>query len=80
MEGKARVARTGETGGGMIHNALEFIQQVRTETGKVTWPTRRETTMTAVMVLIMTTILSLFFLGVDNAFNFLAQELLKLVG
>ena len=74
------MARTGETGGGMIHNALEFIQQVRTETGKVAWPTQRETTMTAVMVVVMTTILALFFLGVDNAFNFLAQELLKLVG
>ena len=32
------------------------------------------------MVLVMTTILSLFFLGVDNLFNFLAQELLRLVG
>ena len=64
----------------MIHNALEFIQQVRTETSKVTWPTQRETTMTAVMVLVMTTVLALFFLGVDNVFNFLAQELLKLVG
>jgi preprotein translocase subunit SecE len=74
------VARTGETGGGVIHNTLEFIQQVRTETAKVTWPTRRETTMTAVMVVVMTTVLALFFLGVDNVFNFLAQELLKLVG
>ena len=74
------MARTGETGGGVIHNTLEFIQQVRTETAKVTWPTRRETTMTAVMVVVMTTVLALFFLGVDNVFNFLAQELLKLVG
>jgi len=64
----------------VIHNTLEFIQQVRTETAKVTWPTRRETTMTAVMVVVMTTVLALFFLGVDNVFNFLAQELLKLVG
>ncbi|RYE96371.1 MAG: preprotein translocase subunit SecE, partial [Oxalobacteraceae bacterium] len=31
---------------------LEFIQQVRTETSKVTWPTRRETVMTGVMVVI----------------------------
>jgi preprotein translocase subunit SecE len=74
------LARTSETGGGFFRNIPEFIQQVRTETGKVTWPTRRETMMTAVMVVIMTTILALFFLGVDNAFNFLAQELLKLVG
>jgi preprotein translocase subunit SecE len=74
------VAKTGETGGGFIRNIPEFIQQVRTETGKVTWPTRRETTMTAVMVLIMATILSIFFFLVDNGFNALAQALLKLVG
>jgi preprotein translocase subunit SecE len=59
---------------------IEFIRQVQAETRKVAWPTPRETWMTAVMVVIMTTILALFFLGVDNAFNFLAQELLKLVG
>jgi preprotein translocase subunit SecE len=74
------VAKTGETDGGFFRNIPEFINQVQNETRKVSWPTRRETTMTAVMVLVMTTILSLFFLGVDNAFNFLAQELLKLVG
>jgi preprotein translocase subunit SecE len=74
------VARTGETGGGVVHNTLEFIQQVKTETGKVAWPTRRETTMTAVMVVIMTTILAVFFFAVDNGFNALAQGLLKLVG
>ena len=77
------MARTSETSsgvGGFFRNIPEFIQQVRAETAKVTWPTRRETTMTAVMVVIMTTILALFFLGVDNAFNALAQALLKLVG
>ena len=53
---------------------------MRAETAKVTWPTRRETTMTAVMVVIMTTILAAFFFLVDNGFNALAQALLKLVG
>jgi preprotein translocase subunit SecE len=57
---------------------LEFIQQVRTETRKVVWPTRRETVMTAVMVVIMTTVLALFFLGVDSFFNLVVQQLLKL--
>ena len=57
---------------------LEFIQQVRNETAKVTWPTRRETVMTGVMVVIMTTILVLFFLGVDTFFNAVVQALLKL--
>jgi preprotein translocase subunit SecE len=57
---------------------VEFIRQVQTETRKVVWPTRRETAMTAVMVVIMTTILALFFLGVDSFFNLVVQQLLKL--
>lgn len=57
---------------------IEFIQQVRTETRKIAWPTRRETIMTGVMVMIMTTILALFFLGVDGAFNAIVNALLSL--
>ncbi|MCI1142688.1 preprotein translocase subunit SecE [Sphingomonas sp. WKB10] len=57
---------------------MEFIRQVQAETKKVVWPTRRETIMTGVMVVIMTTILALFFLGVDTFFNAVVQALLKL--
>jgi preprotein translocase subunit SecE len=57
---------------------LEFIRQVRTETSKVTWPTRRETVMTGVMVVIMTTILALFFFGVDSILQAIVTMLLKL--
>jgi preprotein translocase subunit SecE len=51
----------------------EFIRQVRAEIGKVVWPTRQETTQTAIMVLIMTIILAVFFLGVDAFFNMVVQ-------
>ncbi|MFA7439793.1 MAG: preprotein translocase subunit SecE [Sphingomonadaceae bacterium] len=44
----------------------EFVRQVRTETAKVTWPSRKEVVQTTILVLIMTTILALFFLGVDQ--------------
>ena len=56
----------------------EFVQQVRAETRKVVWPTWKETWMTAAMVAAMTTILALFFLGVDSIFNALVAALLKL--
>jgi preprotein translocase subunit SecE len=46
-------------------NPFEFIQQVRTEVSKVTWPTRRETLITTAMVLLMSVAAALFFLGVD---------------
>ena len=57
---------------------IEFIQQVRAETRKVVWPTRRETIMTGVMVVIMTTILAVFFLGVDSIFELIVKALLSL--
>ncbi|WP_394729964.1 preprotein translocase subunit SecE [Altererythrobacter sp. GH1-8] len=56
----------------------EFINQVRTETSKVVWPTREETIRTAIFVFIMMIILSLFFLGVDTVFNGIVGWLLKL--
>jgi preprotein translocase subunit SecE len=56
----------------------EFFNQVKAETRKVVWPTRRETMMTAVMVVIMTTILALFFLGVDSIFEAIVRTLLKI--
>ena len=61
-------------------NPGEFLRQVRTETAKVVWPTRRETLMTGLMVVIMTSLLGLFFFGVDSAFSAIVQALLSLVG
>jgi preprotein translocase subunit SecE len=56
----------------------EFVRQVRTEIGKVVWPTRKETVQTAIMVLIMTVILAIFFLGVDAVFAAIVKGLLAL--
>lgn len=44
---------------------LQFIQQVRSEVGKVTWPTRREVMLTTVMVFIMAALAATFFSLVD---------------
>ncbi len=49
----------------MATNPLQFIQQVRSETAKVTWPSRRETMLTAVMVFILSLIAAIFFYFVD---------------
>lgn len=58
----------------------EFVRQVRAETAKVSWPTRRETVTTTIMVLIMTTILAVFFLGVDSILGTVVKQLLSLAG
>jgi preprotein translocase subunit SecE len=57
----------------------EFIRQVRAETAKVVWPSRRETVTTAIMVVIMTVLLGLFFFGVDQAFSHIVKFLLSLL-
>jgi len=46
---------------------IVFLQQVRTEVSKVTWPTRRETAITTVMVFIMVFLACLFFFVADQA-------------
>ncbi len=46
-------------------NPFEFFQQVRAETSKVTWPSRRETLITTVMVFVFTAVASIYFLVVD---------------
>lgn len=58
----------------------EYIRQVRAEGGKVVWPTRRETITTAIMVVIMTSLLAVFFFGVDSVFSAIVKSLLGLLG
>ena len=46
-------------------NPAEFIQEVRDEAKKITWPSRKEVMISTVMVMIMVTMASIFFLVVD---------------
>ena len=64
--------------GAWLRNIPTFVQQVKAETAKVVWPTRRETVMTAIMVIVMTLILGIFFFGVDWVFSRIVRELLSL--
>ena len=57
---------------------VEFIRQVQAETRKVVWPSFRETWQTGVMVLIMTTMLAVFFFATDMVFESLVKFLLSL--
>lgn len=52
----------------MAVNPAKFIREVRSEVGKVSWPTRKETTVSTVMVLVLALIAALFFLAVDGIF------------
>ena len=45
---------------------FKFMQEVRAEAQKVTWPTRKETTVTTIMVFVMVAVASVFFLLADQ--------------
>jgi preprotein translocase subunit SecE len=50
-------------------NPFQFLQQVRQETSKVVWPTRRETLISTVMVFVMVVLAALFFFMVDQVLS-----------
>jgi preprotein translocase subunit SecE len=56
---------------------FEFLQEVRTETEKVTWPSRRETLVTTAMVFVFATVAALFFLLSDQVIRFAMSTLLN---
>jgi preprotein translocase subunit SecE len=58
-------------------NPLEFLQEVRAEGAKVTWPTRRETLVTTGLVLFMVLLASLFFVTVDWALRLIVTGILS---
>ena len=59
-------------------NPFDFLQQVRQETAKVTWPSRRETMISTVMVLAFAAIAMLFFFSADIIMGFAVEKILGL--
>ncbi len=60
----------------MAISPFKFLQEVRSETAKVTWPTRRETMITTIMVFIMVAVSSVFFFVADQIIRVLITFLL----
>jgi preprotein translocase subunit SecE len=60
----------------MALSPFKFLQEVRSETAKVTWPTRRETMITTIMVFIMVAVSSVFFFVADQIIRVLITFLL----
>jgi preprotein translocase subunit SecE len=53
----------------------KFVREVRAEAAKVTWPSRRETSITTLMVVIMAVLTAIFFLLVDQVIGFAVRQL-----
>ena len=60
-----------------MKNPIKFIQEVKQEVFKVTWPTWKETLQGALMVFVMAVVMSLFFLLLDQVLKFFLELLLK---
>jgi preprotein translocase subunit SecE len=60
-----------------MKNPLKFIQEVKQEAFKITWPTGKETLQGTLMVVVMAIIASLFFLLLDQVLKFFLDLLLK---
>ena len=61
-----------------MKNPLKFIQDVKQEAFKVTWPTRKETIQGTLMVVAMAIIASIFFLLLDQILKFLLEIILRI--
>ena len=61
-----------------MKNPLKFIQEVKQEAFKVTWPTGKETLQGSLMVVAMAIIASIFFLLLDQVLKFLLEILLRM--
>ena len=61
-----------------MKNPIKFIQEVKQEAFKVTWPTGKETMQGTLMVIAMAIVASLFFLLLDQFLKFLLEMVLKI--
>ena len=61
-----------------MKNPLKFIQEVKQEAFRITWPTKKETMMGAVMVFALASIAAIFFLIIDQILRFLLNILLTI--
>jgi len=59
-------------------NPVKFLQEVKQEAFKVTWPTGKETLQGTLMVAAMAIIASIFFLLMDQLFQFILELILKI--
>ncbi|WP_366556361.1 preprotein translocase subunit SecE [Aquibaculum sediminis] len=61
-------------------NPGQYIREVRQEVSKVTWPTRKETTVTTIMVFIMVFLAAIFFFFVDQILSWVVRLIIGLGG
>ena len=61
-----------------MQSPFKFAQEVRSETQKVTWPSRRETMITTIMVFVMVGLASIFFFFADQLIRVVVTTVLRI--
>ena len=61
-----------------MFNPFKFIQGVKQEAYKVTWPSKKEVLLGAFMVFVLATIAAIFFLLLDQIYKFLLDIILTI--
>ncbi|MBI3419789.1 MAG: preprotein translocase subunit SecE [Proteobacteria bacterium] len=61
-----------------MNKVAEFFSEVKKESAKVTWPTRKETGITVLMVVLLSTLMAVFFLGVDTVLAHITRLIINL--
>ena len=61
-----------------MESPFKFAQEVRSETNKVTWPSRRETMITTIMVFVMVGLSSIFFFFADQLIRVVVTTVLRI--
>ncbi len=63
-----------------MFNPVVYFRQVKSEVKKVTWPTRKETTVSAIAVFVMVLISSVFLFFADQIIALLVRMILSIGG
>ena len=61
-----------------MKNPLKFIQEVKQETFRITWPTKKDTMMGAIMVFALASVAAIFFLILDQILRYLLNIILTI--
>jgi len=62
----------------VMKNPLKFIQEVKQEAFRITWPTKKDTLMGALMVFALSSVAAIFFLLLDQILRFLLNFILSI--
>jgi preprotein translocase subunit SecE len=61
-----------------MNKVVEFFSDVKKESAKVTWPTRKETGITVLMVVVLSIVMSIFFLAVDGVLAYAMRFIINI--